>query len=101
MFRCLGDYPLRSVTKEVITVLEFNRRRRLEDKEKLCRCLTIVGVNNACRDVVCRAQNLLMLSNSVVLRFRLVEADIEPIKFIFVEAVEVLDFVEVRQHVNC
>ena len=39
------------------------------------------------------------LSRSVVSRFGLVEADVEPVEA--VEVVEVLDFVEVRQHANC
>ena len=48
MLRRLGDYPLCSVTKEVIMVQNFNLRIQLEDRETLCRCLTIVSVDNGC-----------------------------------------------------
>ena len=90
MLRRLGDYSLRLVTKEVITVRKFNRRRRLENREKLSQCSTVVGVDNACRDVVCRAQNLSRLSKSVVLRFELLEADVELVEVVEVGCVKVV-----------
>ena len=80
MLICLGDYLLCSVIKEVITIRNFNYHRRLEHIEKLCRCSIVVSVDNACRDVVCRAWNLQRLSKSVVSRFRIFKADVEPVK---------------------
>ena len=75
----------------------------MEDRERLCQCLTVVDVDNACRDVVCRVQNLTRFLKSVVLIFRLFEADTKPIEVVevgCVDVVEVLKFVEVRQHSN-
>ena len=80
-------------------IWKFNHRRQLEDREILCRCFSVVDVDNACGDGVCRTRNLSRLLNSVVSRFGLVKIDVEHVEA--VEVVEVLDFVEVRQHANC
>ena len=94
MLRCLGDYLLHSVTKEVIIVLKFNSYRRLKDREKLYLCSTFVRVDNACRDVVCQARNISRSSKLVVSRFRLIEDNTELVPA--VEVVKVLNFDEVR-----
>ena len=91
MLRCLSDYLLHSVTRSYngskFQPLQMTKSQSVDVRQVRTRHVKMLYVE--C--IICQ-----YLSRSVVSRFILVEADVEPVEAVeVVEIVKVLDFLEV------